>query len=141
MSERDTSRVQAAMLPLAMSQLMSWSLLSLVVLTVLFIGGVAVNQYLLIYMATFALTALKLPATAALQASIFVGVFGALASFCGGWCADRFGRRAVDPRSIALVFVGASTVGLVTFRLIYRRQVAKDAAAALLPAAGSAVTP
>jgi MFS family permease len=88
-----------------MSQLMSWSLLGLVVLTVLFIGGVAVNQYLLIYMATFALTALKLPATVALQAPIFVGVFGALAGIYGGWCTDRFGLRAINiiPRVLMII--------------------------------------
>jgi MFS family permease len=204
-----------------LDQLKSWSLLGLVILTVLFIGGVAVNQYLLVYMTTFAMTALKLPATVALQAPIYVGVFGALAGILGGWCTDRFGRSAInviprilmvilaypafylmtatgsgwvffamisvltaihmlstalmnmviaeaypphiravavsttfalglalfggtaqfaatgliqatgDPRSIALVFIGASVVSLITFILIYRLQVAKAAASPL----------
>jgi MFS family permease len=86
-------------------RLVNWKLAGLIILTVLFIGGAAVNQYLFIYMATFALTALKLPASVAMLAPVFVGLFGAPAAILGGWCADRFGRAAINviPRVLLIL--------------------------------------
>jgi MFS family permease len=88
--------------------LLNWQQLPMIVLTVIFIGGVAVNQYLFTYMTTFALVTLKLPPSIAMLAPIFIGVFGALAGILGGLCVDRFGRFAINvlPRAllIALVF-------------------------------------
>jgi len=79
--------------------------LPMILLTVIFIGGVAVNQYLFTYMTTFALVTLKLPPSIAMLAPIFIGIFGALAGISGGLCADRFGRFAINvlPRILLIV--------------------------------------
>jgi MFS family permease len=70
--------------------------LPMILLTVFFIGGIAVNQYLFTYMTTFALVTLKLPPSIAMLAPIFIGIFGALAGILGGLCADRFGRFGIN---------------------------------------------
>jgi MFS family permease len=79
--------------------------LPMILMTVIFIGGVAVNQYLFTYMTTFALVTLKLPPSIAMLAPIFIGVFGALAGILGGLCADRFGRFEINvlPRILLIV--------------------------------------
>jgi MFS family permease len=88
--------------------------LPMMLLTVIFIGGVAVNQYLFTYMTTFALVTLKLPPSIAMLAPIFIGIFGAIAGIFGGLCVDRFGRFAINvlPRIllIALAFPALSVV-------------------------------
>ena len=76
--------------------LLNWQQLPLVVITIVFIGGVAVNQYLLTYMTTFAIVSLKFPASTAMLVPVFIGVFGALAGILGGYCADSFGRFAIN---------------------------------------------
>ena len=85
--------------------LLNWRQLPMILLTVIFIGGVAVNQYLFTYMTTFALVTLKLPPSIAMLAPIFIGIFGALAGILGGLCADRFGRFAINvlPRILLIV--------------------------------------
>jgi len=79
--------------------------LPMILLTVIFIGGVAVNQYLFTYMTTFALVTLKLPPSIAMLAPICIGIFGAVAGILGGLCADRFGRLAINvlPRILLIV--------------------------------------
>jgi MFS family permease len=79
--------------------------LPMILLAVIFIGGVAVNQYLFTYMTTFALVTLKLSPSIAMLAPIFIGIFGALAGISGGLCADRFGRFAINvlPRILLIV--------------------------------------
>ncbi len=79
--------------------------LPMILLTVIFIGGVAVNQYLFTYMTTFALVTLKLPPSIAMLAPICIGIFGAVAGILGGLCADRFGPLAINvlPRILLIV--------------------------------------
>src|SRR5579859_5951364 len=76
-----------------------------IVLSVLFIGGVAVNQLLFLYMTTYALAILKLPALYAMLAPVFSGVTGAVACVFGGWLADRFGMMRVNlvPRVLMML--------------------------------------
>lgn len=70
--------------------------LPLVLITIFFIGGVAINQYLFTYMTTFALVTLKLSAPTAMLVPVFIGVFGALAGILGGYCVDSLGRLAIN---------------------------------------------
>jgi MFS family permease len=81
--------------------------LPLVLITIVFIGGVAVNQYLFTYMTTFAIVSLKFPASTAMLVPVFIGVFGALAGILGGYCADSFGRFAINvvPRVLLAILV------------------------------------
>jgi MFS family permease len=85
--------------------LLNWQQLPVVLITIIFIGGVAVNQYLLTYMTTFAIVSLKFPASTAMLVPVFIGVFGALAGILGGYCADSFGRFAINvvPRVLLAV--------------------------------------
>jgi MFS family permease len=96
--------------------LLNWRQLPMILLTVIFIGGVAVNQYLFTYMTTFALVTLKLPSSIAMLAPIFIGIFGALAGILGGLCADRFGLFAINvlPRILLIVLVFPALSIIVT---------------------------
>jgi MFS family permease len=87
--------------------LLNWQQLPMILLTVIFIGGVAVNQYLFTYMTTFALVTLKLEPSIAMLAPIFIGIFGALAGIFGGLCADRFGRFAINVLPRVLLILSA----------------------------------
>jgi MFS family permease len=77
-------------------QLVTMQQLPLVILAVLFIGGIAVNQYLFLYMTTYALAILKLPTSFAMLAPILSGVTGSLAGLYGGWAADRYGLQSIN---------------------------------------------
>jgi MFS family permease len=79
--------------------------LPLVFMAVLFIGGIAVNQYLFLYMTTYALVFLKLPASFAMLAPILGGISGTLAGIYGGWAADLYGLRLVNvvPRVLMVI--------------------------------------
>ena len=98
-----------------------------IVLSVLFIGGVAVNQLLFLYMTTYALAILKLPAFYAVLAPVFSGVTGAAACVFGGWLTDRFGMMQVNlvPRVLltlcafpAFYIINASGSGWVFLGII-----------------------
>lgn len=67
-----------------------------IILSILFIGGVAVNQLLFLYMTTYALAFLKLPALYAMLAPVFSGVTGTVAAVFGGRLADGFGMMQVN---------------------------------------------
>jgi MFS family permease len=79
--------------------------LPLVFMAVLFIGGIAVNQYLFLYMTTYALVFLKLPSSFAMLAPILGGITGALAGIYGGWAADLYGLRLINvvPRVLMVI--------------------------------------
>jgi MFS family permease len=85
--------------------LLNWQQLPLVLIAIVFIGGVAVNQYLITYMTTFAIVSLKFSASTAMLVPVFIGVFGALAGILGGYCVDSFGRLAINvvPRVLLAV--------------------------------------
>lgn len=87
--------------------LLNWQQLPLVLIAIVFIGGVAVNQYLFTYMTTFAIVSLKFPASTAMLVPVFIGVFGGLAGILGGYCVDSFGRLAINvvPRGLLAVLV------------------------------------
>jgi MFS family permease len=109
----DTRRAARSQRELVMG-LLNRRQLPMILLTVIFIGGVAVNQYLFTYMTTFALVTLKLPPSIAMLAPICIGIFGAVAGILGGLCADRFGRFAINvlPRIllIGLAFPALSVI-------------------------------
>jgi MFS family permease len=88
-----------------MLQLATPQQVPLVVIAVLFIGGIAVNQYLFLYMTTYALAILRLPATFAMLAPILSGFTGAVAGIYGGWAADRYGLNAINlvPRALMMI--------------------------------------
>lgn len=66
-----------------------------VLLAVLVIIGGTVANYVGNYLATYAVTTLKLPPLAAMGATVMVGATTLLFSLLGGWLSDRFGRKPV----------------------------------------------
>lgn len=62
---------------------------------ILVIAGGTVSTYVGTYMATYATTVLKFPPTAALQATVAIGVATVAGAVFGGLLADRFGRWPV----------------------------------------------
>ncbi len=71
----------------------------------LIIGGTAANAVIVLYMATYAVTQLKLAPTTGLFAGITAGLITLLAAPIGGILADRFGRKAVARWSYGLIFL------------------------------------
>ena len=67
----------------------------LIVLAVLVVLGGTVSTYVGNYMTTYAITTLKMPATLALSATVLGGLATTTGALCGGWLADRLGRRPV----------------------------------------------
>lgn len=76
-------------------------------LGVLLIIGGTVSTYVGNYMATYALTTLKLSPTLAQGATLVSGVATFLCSLAGGWAVDRFGRRisVVLPRVALMILI------------------------------------
>ncbi len=68
------------------------------------LGG-TVSTYVGTYMTTYAITALKMPVSAAMGATVAVGLFTLVFSIVGGWLSDRYGRKPVMlwPRVVAAV--------------------------------------
>jgi MFS family permease len=97
---RETRSVREVMLQLAKRDQVAP-----IVLSILFIGGVALNQLLFLYMTTYALAMLKLPAFVAMLAPILSGVTGSVAGVFGGVSADRFGMWWVNlvPRILMIL--------------------------------------
>ncbi|MDE2254450.1 MAG: MFS transporter [Betaproteobacteria bacterium] len=77
----------------------------LVIIAVGVILGGTVSTYVGNYMTTYAITALKMPATAAMAATVAVGLFTLVFSIVGGWLSDRYGRKPIMfwPRVAAAV--------------------------------------
>ncbi len=71
----------------------------------LIIGGTAANAVIVLYMATYAVTQLKLAPTTGLFAGITAGLITLLAAPIGGILADRYGRKAVAGFSYGLIFL------------------------------------
>ena len=66
-----------------------------IALGVLVVLGATVSTYVGNYMTTYAITTLKMPATLALSATVLGGLATTTGALCGGWLADRLGRRPV----------------------------------------------
>jgi MFS transporter, MHS family, proline/betaine transporter len=71
----------------------------------LIIGGTAANAIVVLYMATYAVTQLKLAPTTGLMAGIMAGLVTLIAAPIGGMLSDRFGRKPVAAVSYALIFL------------------------------------
>lgn len=65
------------------------------VLAILVTAGGAVSTYVALFMTSFAIATLKMPATISLSATIIVGVAIFSFSLVGGWLSDKYGRRNV----------------------------------------------
>jgi MFS family permease len=66
-----------------------------------------VSTYVGNYMTTYAITALKLPPTIAMSATVVVGVTTLAFALAGGWLSDRYGRKPVmlAPRLLSALLV------------------------------------
>jgi MFS transporter, MHS family, proline/betaine transporter len=71
----------------------------------LIIGGTAANAIVVLYMATYAVTQLKLSPTVGLMAGIVAGLVTLIAAPIGGMLSDKFGRKPVAAVSYALIFL------------------------------------
>jgi MFS transporter, MHS family, proline/betaine transporter len=71
----------------------------------LIIGGTAANAIVVLYMATYAVTQLKLAPTTGLMAGVVAGLVTLIAAPIGGTLSDRFGRKPVAAVSYALIFL------------------------------------
>ena len=77
----------------------------IIALAVLVIMGGTVSTYVGTYMTTYALTALKLPPTVALMATVVGGLTTFVCALLGGWLADKYGRKVIMilPRILLIV--------------------------------------
>lgn len=90
----DHGDVPESVAPRARSALLrdnAWLMTLAVALT---LGG-TVSTYVGLYMTTFAITVLKLPATAAMSATAVFGIATFGCSLLGGWLSDTIGRKPV----------------------------------------------
>lgn len=71
----------------------------------LIIGGTAANAIIVLYMATYAVTQLKLVPTSGLLAGVTAGLITLIAAPLGGAISDRVGRKTVAFASYALLLV------------------------------------
>ena len=71
----------------------------------LVIGGTAANAVIVLYMATYAVTQLKLAPTTGLLAGITAGLVTLIASPIGGALSDRLGRKPVALISYLLILI------------------------------------
>lgn len=71
----------------------------------LIIGGTAANAVIVLYMATYAVTQLKLAATVGLLAGVTAGLVTLVAAPIGGALSDIYGRKTVAAVSYLLILV------------------------------------
>lgn len=71
----------------------------------LIIGGTAANAVVVLYMATYAVTQLKMAPTTGLLAGIVAGIATLVAAPLGGLLSDRIGRRATAAIAYGLILV------------------------------------
>ena len=88
----------------------------LAVVGVVLFANVTINTYVNLYMTTYALDTLRMPASAAFQAGLINGLCIIAFSLAGGWLSDRHGRR---PIMIASTAFGA-LVALPAYWLLSR---------------------
>ena len=102
----------------------------LLVLAILIILGGTVSTYVGVYMTTYAIATLHLPASTALAATVVGGLATALFAVLGGWLSDLYGRRSImlAPRLLTAVatvpsflllnaYPGAATLYVATIAL------------------------
>ncbi|HHD7473856.1 TPA: MFS transporter [Klebsiella oxytoca] len=70
-------------------------------------SGITITQYFLIYLTSFAINTLKMPASTAQLANFAVGIITFVFALIGGWLGDRFGLRAISiiPRALLLLAI------------------------------------
>ncbi len=71
----------------------------------LIIGGTAANAIVVLYMATYAVTQLKLAPTTGLMAGVVAGLVTLIAAPIGGTLSDKVGRKTVAAFSYALILL------------------------------------
>ncbi len=71
----------------------------------LIIGGTAANAVVVLYMATYAVTQLKLAPTTGLMAGVVAGLVTLIAAPIGGALSDKVGRKTVAAYSYALILL------------------------------------
>jgi MFS transporter, MHS family, proline/betaine transporter len=71
----------------------------------LIIGGTAANAIVVLYMATYAVTQLKLAPTTGLMAGVVAGLVTLIAAPIGGALSDKVGRKTVAAFSYALILL------------------------------------
>ena len=78
-----------------------------IALGVLLIIGGTVSTYVGLYMATYAIVTLKLPAALSLSATLVGGLSTFVFALLGGWLGDRYGRKAMVaiPRFALIVLI------------------------------------
>ena len=78
-----------------------------IVLGVLLVIGGTVSTYVGLYMSTYAIVTLKLPAALSLSATLVGGLSTFVFALLGGWLGDRYGRKAtvLAPRIVLLVLI------------------------------------
>ena len=69
------------------------------------IGGTAANAVVVLYMATYAVTQLKMPPTTGLLAGVVAGLVTFIAAPIGGAISDRIGRKPVAMAAYGLILV------------------------------------
>lgn len=118
----------------------------LMALSVLIVLGATVSTYVALYMTTYAITVLKLPATVSMAATAAFGIATFVFSLLGGWLSDRFGRKPMMliPR-LALLLLTYPAFALLTeqkdLATLLGVTVLLAGTTAMSGAAGSAVLP
>ncbi|MEQ1613168.1 MAG: MFS transporter [Hyphomicrobiaceae bacterium] len=69
------------------------------------IGGTAANAVIVLYMATYAVTQLKMPPTTGLLAGVVAGLVTFVGAPIGGAISDRIGRKTVAMAAYSLILV------------------------------------
>lgn len=109
-------------------------------LAVVIVMGATVSTYVGAFMTTYAMTTLKLPATAALSATLAVGVCTMVFALLGGRLSDRVGRTAVMfwPRAAAAVLTVPAFLALLAHPTPVMLVAVSGGMAALTAASGAA---
>lgn len=112
----------------------------LITLGVLIMIGATVSTHIGLYMTTYAISTLKLPTTAAMAATVAVGLATLIFSLLGGWLSDRYGRKWVMliPRVLAAALAYPAFMLLIEQRTAGALLAASAVLAALTAVSGAA---